>query len=503
MNKAYTGKEGLEEFCAAREQLDVVIRWLEVDAFAGLDHGQIEAHIDHAGRDILRHLLQGHLNLRARREIRQAEVIGSDGIIRRLCRSGSRALESLFGTVRVERLSYGAKEAGVKQLCPLDAELKLPKQKYSHGLQRRVAEEAVKVSFDATVTSIEKYTGGSVPKRQAEEVVSVISQDFEDFYAQEAATAPVAATNAFLILSEDGKGIVMRRESLREQTRRSAENTEQKVKTRLSAGEKRDRKRMATVATVYDIAPHQRTAEAIMQVEGAAETISPPPRPEHKRVWASLARDSKRVTEEVFEEAQRRDPNHQRTWAMLVDGQPQQLAQIKKTATAKGVELILILDFIHVLEYLWKAAYCLHAPGTEEAEAWVSERALKLLKGKVSDVAAGMRRSATLNKLSRKKRAPVDRCANYLLNHRDMLRYDEYLALGLPIATGVIEGACRHLIADRMDITGARWGLKTAEAVLKLRSLHSSGDLDAYWEFHKAREYERLHANHYEMPLAA
>jgi hypothetical protein len=102
-------------------------------------------------------------------------------------------------------LGYGAKEAGVKQLCPLDAELHLPKQKYSHGLQRRVVEEAVKVSFDATVTSIEKYTRGTVPKRQAEEVVSVISQDFQDFYAQEAASAPVAATNDFLILSEDAK----------------------------------------------------------------------------------------------------------------------------------------------------------------------------------------------------------------------------------------------------------------------------------------------------------
>jgi hypothetical protein len=104
------------------------------------------------------------------------------------------------------------KEAGVKQLCPLDAELNLPKGKYSHGLQRRMAEEAVKVSFDATVTGIEKYIGGSVLKRQIEVLVSDISQDFEAFYAQQAATAPVDATKDFLILSEDGKGVVMRRE---------------------------------------------------------------------------------------------------------------------------------------------------------------------------------------------------------------------------------------------------------------------------------------------------
>jgi hypothetical protein len=305
-------------------------------------------------------------------------------------------------------------------------------------------------------------------------------------------------------MSMDGKGVVMRRESLRDQTRRSAEASQQKLKTRLSAGEKRDRKRMATVATVYSIAPHLRTAESIMNIEGSEDNRTAKPRPENKRIWASLERNAQTVTEEVFDEAQRRDPNHTRTWAMLVDGQPQQLAQIKKTALAYGVDdLILILDFIHVLEYLWKAAYCFFSPGSEEAEAWVLERALNLLKGKVSDVAAGMRRSATRRNLTQRERAAVDRCAKYLLDHRELLRYDEFLALGLPIATGVIEGACRHLIADRMDITGARWGLTTAEAVLKLRSLHSSGDLNAYWKFHTTREYERQHASHYQMQDAA
>jgi hypothetical protein len=116
----------------------------------------------------------------------------------------------------------------------------------------------------------------------------------------------------------------------------------------------------------------------------------------------------------------------------------------------------------------------------------------------LSAVAGGMRRSATLRGFSAKEREAVDECAEYLLNYKDMLKYDEYLAAGLPIATGVIEGACRHLINDRMAITGARWGLQRAEAILKLRSLKSSGDSEAYWSFYKDQTLKRNHASRYE-----
>ncbi|MDF1593140.1 MAG: hypothetical protein P1P89_16620, partial [Desulfobacterales bacterium] len=90
-------------------------------------------------------------------------------------------------------------------------------------------------------------------------------------------------------------------------------------------------------------------------------------------------------------------------------------------------------------------------------------------------------------------RKPVDACANYLLTYGPYVKYDHYLAKGLPIATGVIEGACRHLVKDRMEVTGARWSLTGAEAVLQLRALRSSHDFDEYWTFHESKEYERNH----------
>ncbi|MGH8472668.1 MAG: ISKra4 family transposase [Gammaproteobacteria bacterium] len=372
-----------------------------------MEHGEVEATIAREGTELLRGLLQGHLDLRAKAEARRVEVSGADGVVRRHGRAGERGLMSLFGAVQVRRLGYGA--PGERGLCPLDAELNVPPDTYSHGLRRRVAEEAAKSSFDETVLSVARTTGGQVPKRQAEERVVAVAQDFEAFY----------------------------------QTRARNE-----------------------------------------------------------RIWASVRREAQAVTEEVFEEALRRDPTQQRPWVMLVDGQPQQLKDIEVCTTRHAVEVILILDFIHVLEYLWTAAFCFYAKGSEDAEAWVLERALQILRGKASDVAAGMRRSATLRGLRRPTREGVDACADYLLKYRHMLRYDEYLAQGLPIATGVIEGACRYLIKDRMDITGARWGLETAEAILKLRSLRSSGDFDVYWEYHKAQELARNHTSRYEcLPL--
>ena len=159
--------------------------------------------------------------------------------------------------------------------------------------------------------------------------------------------------------------------------------------------------------------------------------------------------------------------------------------------------MTLVVDLIHVLEYLWRAAWSFFEPGDEAAESWVHARALEVLRGRAPHVAAGIRRSATKRHLPPEKRKGADRCADYLLAKKAWLRYDEALTLGLPIATGVIEGACRHLVKDRMDITGARWGLAGAEAILRLRALRSSGDFDTYWSYHLHEEHARIHAPHY------
>jgi hypothetical protein len=203
------------------------------------------------------------------------------------------------------------------------------------------------------------------------------------------------------------------------------------------------------------------------------------------------------VVTELFDELDRRDPNRCKRWIIPIDGDEKLEKAVRKEAKRRGVSVTLVLDFIHALEYIWRAGHALFKHGTPELETWVLERLKMLLEGKVSIVAAGMRRCATTRGMSAKKRKPIDVAANYLLKRKEMMRYDEMLALGAPISSGVIEGTCRSLINDRMDLTGARWGLAGAEAMLKLRSILRSGDWDQYWPFHTQAEYKRNHASRY------
>lgn len=150
-----------------------------------------------------------------------------------------------------------------------------------------------------------------------------------------------------------------------------------------------------------------------------------------------------------------------------------------------------------MIEYVWGAAWCFYAEGDRRAESWVKDKLLALLNGEASSVAASISRKATCLGLLPSERVNVNKCVGYLLNKKNYLDYKSALAAGWPIATGVIEGACRHLVKDRMDLTGARWGLKGAEAVLKLRAVRSNGDFDDYWQFHLAQERRRVHECRY------
>ena len=199
----------------------------------------------------------------------------------------------------------------------------------------------------------------------------------------------------------------------------------------------------------------------------------------------------------MFDEAERRDPTHERAWVALVDGNNHQIERIAAEAARLGVKVSIVCDFIHVIEYLWRAAWNFYTEGDPAAETWVHDKATAILDGKAPIVAAAIRRKATCLSLTTPDRANADRAADYLLNKTPYLDYPTALANGWPIATGIIEGACRHLVKDRMDITGARWGLAGAEAVLQLRALRCNNDLDAYWSFHLAQEHQRVHQARY------
>lgn len=487
-------------FARSRDRFEEVVGFLEGGASAGLTHAELEDRLDTEGRELLRLLFQDHLDLRSRREEPLDEVHGADSVVRRYNEAGhARSLETVFGPVTVTRRAYRSK--GHANLHPADGALNLPKERYSHGLRRLSAIEASRGSFAEAIGAVERTSGGHVPKRQAEQLARRAAVDFNAFYAQRQIEA--ADEQDVLVISADGKGIVMLPGALRKGTQDAASKSAHKLTNRLSKGEKRGRKRMAEVGAVYDVTPVPREATDII---GGNDKTAEAPKAENKWLTASVAEDTATVIASVFKEAERRDPHHQRTWIALVDGNNHQINRIEAEAATRGVKLTILVDIVHVLEYLWSAAWSFFAQGDTAAETWVGDKALSILQGNASTVAAAIRRKATRLALDAATRKNADTCADYLLAKQNYLDYPLALQKGWPIATGVIEGACRHLVKDRMDLTGARWGLEGAEAILQLRALRTNGDFDNYWNFHLRKERQRNHESQYHnqtLPLAA
>jgi hypothetical protein len=472
------------------------VGWLEGLEAGQLAHGELEERLEVESRELFRQMFQDHLDLRAQRELRREPIVGADGVARRSVEADhGRGLMTVFGKVEVSRLAY--RRRGHANLHPADAELNLPVELHFHGLRRLALLEGTRGSFDDVREAILRSTGQRLGKRQLEELVQRAATDFDVFYEERKRT--VGAPDDVLVISCDGKGVVMRPEALRAATAQAAARSTTKLATRLSKGEKRNRKRMAEVGAVYDAEPHPRTPDDILADSRHREQHAARPAPRARNKWliASVEEDAAGVVSRVFDEAERRDPRHRRTWVALVDGNNHQIDRIEAEARARLVDVTIVVDFVHVLEYLWKAAWCFFDEGDPDAERWVRDLARAVLKGQATQVAAAIRRKAAREHLDRAARDTIDECAAYLVRKRPHLDYPTALRRGWPIATGVIEGACRHLVKDRMDITGARWGLDGAEAVLKMRAVVSNGDFQAYWHYHLAHEHHRVHRSRY------
>jgi hypothetical protein len=441
-------------------------------------------------------LLDDHLALRALRERRVERVIGDEGTVRGRVETGhTRALETVFGVVSVERLAYRAPGVANRHLA--DAALNLPVERHSHGLRKLAAVEAARGSFADALDAIERSTGQRLGKRQVEELATLGAMDFEDFY--DSRRPQRAKAGQLLVLSADGKGIVMRPDALRTATATRRSRAGPKMpKARLARGEKLNHKRMAEIGAVYDATPVPRTAiDILAREQPPGHEPAPGPVAVNKWLTASVVKAPAAVITRIFDEAHRRDPKHRRTWVALVDGANHQIQRIKFEATSRRITVTIIVDFVHVLEYLWNASACFHPTGDPAAETWVHQQARRVLEGHATKVAGVIRRKATTAKLDTASRKPADDAAAYLTNKARYLDYPTALRNGWPIATGIIEGACRHLVKDRMDITGARWGLAGAEAVLKLRALKANGDFDSYWRYHLEQEHRHVHQARY------
>lgn len=449
----------------------------------------IEHEIGKDGRELIRKMLQAHINCRGDGNIGDA-LTTTDDIVLTHKRLIKRTLHTLFGAIEINRTGYSLRD--YTHLFPLDAALNLPATSFSYGLQRFIARRIATNPFSEVIDLTEEISGLQIGNRQVSEMIIERTVDFDAYYTNKNQPRQ-NKQHEILVLTTDGKGIVMRHEALRENTQQRA--VQSKYLTASSKHDKTNRKRMAQVASVYWIKKFNRTPSDILNELRKEKTESRRPRPENKRVWASIEKDSKDVILSMFQEASARDPKHKKPWVILIDGNKPQLKQVKSLVKQTGANSCIILDIIHVIEYLWDVARIFNdATNHVACEQWVYEKLTLILNDEAATVAGSIRMSAAKRKLNKADKKIIADSARYIAQNKSRMEYKKYLKNGYPIATGVIEGACRYLIKDRMDITGARWGLNGAESVLKLRSLVTSGDFDEYWEFHLKNEYERNHA---------
>jgi hypothetical protein len=256
---------------------------------------------------------------------------------------------------------------------------------------------------------------------------------------------------------------------------------------------------------VFDVIPRPRTPGRVMASHHGGgsgkkghSTPKPAPKAVNRRYRVDIAAGRPAAIGWLFEEAERRDPGHARDWIALADGDNHQIAAICEQAAARGVTVTILIDLIHVLEYLWKAARACHQPRDPAIETWTIAQALHILHGRAAEVTARIRHLAAEHPPQGSEHTKnIKKVLTYLDAKQPYLDYPTALAAGWPIATGVIEGACRHLVKDRMAITGARCSTNGAQAILWLRVIHANHDHDAYWHHHMRQEHQRNHLNRY------
>jgi hypothetical protein len=492
-------------FAVSRGLFEQVAADLAGPQTAAMTHSQLEDMLGSRMREVTRALFQDHLNLRALTETRVPDVVDADGIERMRIEHGrTRTLATVFGKVTATRIAY--RGTGIADLHVADAALNMPSGMHSHGVAKLAAIEAARGSFAEASERVNALTGAGVGHRQVQELAIAAAGDIDAFYD---ALVPAPCTNTtLLVMSVDSKGVVIRPEALREATAKAtAAKGGNKLAKRLSPGEKNGRKRMATLGTVYDAEPAVRGIDDIIAAPDRPATDPADPErrkgPAARSKWLTGSVDdtAAEVISAVFDQAEGRDPDHHRTWVVLVDGAPHQIDLINAEATARNVTVHIVIDIIHVLEYLWTAAHALHETGDKTIETWVARLGRTILAGDCGNAAQQITQAAKAAGIEPGKNKGIDDAVAYLTNKADYLHYDTALAAGWPIATGIIEGACRHLVKDRLDITGARWGLAGAEAVLKLRALRANGDFDTYWAWHEQQEFTRNHQARYRNTL--
>jgi hypothetical protein len=412
-------------------------------------------------------------------------------ILPRLDETRSRPYLSIFGEVSIERVGYGDDRL---DSAPLDARLHLPRRQYSHLLQKWLGAFVIDDAHAEAARKLRMILGITIPVKASEDLNREQASDVELFQDRLPVPEP-SHEGSLVVVTADCKGVPLIRSALP-----AAESEEGAQETPTSSdphhrrgkGEKANKKRMAAVGAVYTIDPFVRTTDEVIDELQRKKAGKRRPRPQHKRVRADLLLGKVTLFLWLADELCRRNAEAAKPVVFLSDGER---ALHDRQREYLPEDVTCILDLLHVMERLWKVAWCLFDEKAQKAQAeqWVEDHLRMLLDGNVGLVIGGLRQTLTKRQLRGSRRKTVREVINYFDRNRRRMRYDEYLAAGYPIGSGVIEGACRHLVKDRLERAGMRWHPDGAQAMLDLRATYLNGEWEAFWSYHVEQEDDRLY----------
>jgi hypothetical protein len=464
----------------ARQQFDALCAFVSAARGERLDRVEAElfTQLLALGRTLLQHLLaaEGTGDV-------GATLATATGNWKRLKDLHPRRYVSIFGELTIVRTVYGTRAKQKIQSVPLDARLGLPDSDFSYLLQGWLQERCLDSDYAGAIAGLRAILPVRPSVRSVEQMSRHMAADVPAFQAKQP-LPPAAASGHLLVASADHKGVPM-------------VPRDRPAAAREEDSEHPGVKRAACAGAVYTIAPFARTPEDVVDEVRRQARAADRPSPQGKVVWAEMRQEVDGVAASgrdvvlanICAELDRRDPTGTQPVLVLCDGERGLWTAFRAMLSRP---LVAILDLWHVLTYLWLAAKVFH--GSPQArEGFVSTRLRLLLAGKVASVLKGLKQMATQQGLSGEKKRTLAKVVGYLERNRAHLHYDDYLRLGYPIGSGVIEGACRHVIKDRMERTGMLWTMAGASALLRLRVVQTNGHWDAYQEYWIGREQAALY----------
>jgi hypothetical protein len=470
-------------------QLDALREWVWQSAQGGSPAHEVERGLFRKMLDLAGTLFQSFLKLVGPGDFGESVILDNERVVYRSEAQHGRRLLTVFGEFTVPRWVYAQRDKAKFEFVPTDQRLQLPASEVSYLLQEWDQLLGVEHAFGKARDVIETI----LRIRQSVDTLEQLNQ-------QMAAAAPVFRNSQgpvdphkegeLLVATEDNKGVPMVRPV--EEKPSGAHRTK---------GEKANKKQMACIGCVYSVDPHVRTPEQLVATlfRDPDRPKDQPPQAQNKRYWAELSRECAgeeiRGQDLVFQHLRVEIETRRKfkQWLVhLCDGQAS-LETDRQTYLPEDAYTLDILDLMHVLPRVWDAAHVFHPEGSEDAARFVRDHLTRILHGKVATIITSWRRRASGKGLTAAKKKTLRSICAFFEKNKHRMRYDQYLRLGCPVATGVIEGACRHVIKDRMERAGMRWKLPGAQAMLNLRTIHTNGDWAAFQDFRIAMENDWLY----------